>query len=138
MLSKSSARLLLIGALASVLSACGGGGGGAPKGDAAHGKELYAACAACHHPTDTLVGPKHCDLFGRTAGTVAGFDYSEAMRASGIVWDAKTLDQFLVSPIAVVVGTKMGFAGFQEEKERADVIAYMWQMNHDPAVCPKQ
>jgi cytochrome c len=137
MLSKSSARLLLVGALASLLSACGGGGG-APKGDAAHGKELYAACAACHHPTENFTGPMHCNLFGRTAGTVAGYDYSEAMRSAGFVWDAKKLDEFLVSPIAVVVGTKMGFAGFQEQKERDDLIAYLWQMNHDPAVCPKQ
>lgn len=63
---------------------------------------------------------------------------SEAMQAAGFVWDAQKLDEFLVSPIAVVVGTKMGFAGFQEPKDRADLIAYLWQFNHDPASCPSQ
>jgi Cytochrome c2 len=137
MLSKSITRLLLTGVLASLLSACGGGNS-APKGDAVRGKELYAACAACHHMTENFTGPMHCNLFGRPAGTVPGYAYSEAMQAAGFVWDAQKLDEFLVSPIAVVVGTKMGFAGFQEPKDRADLIAYLWQFNHDPASCPTQ
>ncbi|HEY4370189.1 MAG TPA: cytochrome c family protein [Steroidobacteraceae bacterium] len=138
-------RLLLTGILASVLlglSACGGGSSGGAStaslnGDPVHGKELYATCMGCHKLQENSIGPMHCGLFGRTAGTVPGFDYSEAMKASGIVWDAKKLDEFLTSPIAYVVGTKMGFAGFEEAKDRADVITYLQQANKDPAVCPK-
>lgn len=137
MLVNSIARsgpLLLMGALASLLVGCGGSS--APKGDVAHGKELYAQCAGCHQLPQNSIGPMHCGLIGRPAGTVPGFEYSEAMKASGIVWDEQKLDEFMVSPIAYVVGTKMGFAGFQEPKDRADLIAYLVQANGDPSVCP--
>jgi cytochrome c len=80
----------------------------------------------------------HCGVIGRPAGTAPGFDYSEAMKASGIVWDPQKLDEFLTSPIAYVSGTKMGFAGFDNPADRADVIAYIVQANQDPAVCPKK
>lgn len=128
-----SSRLLLAGTLASLLSGCGSG---APQGDAAHGKELYAQCAGCHQLQENSTGPMHCGLIGRPAGSVPGFEYSDAMKTSGIVWDAQKLDEFLVSPIAYVVGTKMGFAGFQTATDRADVIAYLYQANSDPAICP--
>jgi cytochrome c len=60
------------------------------------------------------------------------------MQASGIVWDPQKLNEFLTSPIAYVSGTKMGFAGFEGAADRADVIAYLVQANHDPAVCPRK
>ena len=134
-----SARVLLIGALATLLAACGGGSpaASAVKGNAAHGKELYAQCAACHKLQENFTGPKHCGVIGRPAGTVPDFEYSEAMKASGIVWDAQKLDEFLTSPIAYVSGTKMGFAGFENASDRADVIAWLIEANGDPAVCPK-
>jgi cytochrome c len=125
-------HVLPIAAAASLLG-CGG-----PKGDLAHGQELYAQCAACHKLQENSVGPKHCGLIGRAAGSVPGFEYSEAMKNSGIVWNAKTLDEFLVSPIGYVNGTKMGFAGFPDERDRVDVIAYLQHANEDPALCPKQ
>ena len=150
MLSISKARpayLLLIGALATLLVGCGGSpagaaqgnsnNGNANKGNAAHGKELYAQCGACHKLQENFTGPKHCGVIGRPAGTAPGFEYSEAMKASGIVWDARKLDEFLTSPIAYVSGTKMGFAGFESATDRADVIAYLIQANGDSAVCPK-
>ena len=146
MFSISKARpayLLLIGVLATALAGCGGSPAGAAaqnnanKGNAVHGKELYAQCAACHKLQENFTGPKHCGVIGRPAGTAPGFEYSEAMKASGIVWDAQKLDEFLTSPIAYVSGTKMGFAGFDSATDRADVIAYLIQANGDPAVCPK-
>jgi len=127
-------RLLLAGAVVSLLSACGTGG---PKGDPVHGKELYTQCQGCHKLTENYTGPMHCGLFGRPAATVPDFDYSEAMKASGIVWNEKTIDEFLVSPIAYVTGTKMGFAGFTSATDRADVIAYLKQVNEDPSTCPQ-
>ena len=145
MLSNSMQRccqLLAVAILASGLYACGGSAGGGSastasvKGDAVHGKELYATCEGCHKLAENSVGPMHCGLFGRPAGTVPGFEYSEAMKASGIIWDAQKLDEFLVSPIAYVNGTKMGFAGFESATDRADVIAYLQHANKDPALCP--
>ena len=132
-------RYLLIVALISALAGCGSSSAGGPaKGNAVHGKELYSQCAACHKLQENFVGPMHCGVIGRPAGTAPGFDYSEAMKASGIVWDAKKLDEFLVSPIAYVSGTKMGFAGFESASDRADVIAWLTQANADPSLCPKK
>jgi cytochrome c len=127
-------RLVLLSAVVGLLAACGGPP--AAKDDVAHGKELYTQCQACHKLTENFTGPMHCGVIGRPAGTVPGFDYSEAMKASGITWDALKLDEFLTSPIAYVSGTKMGFAGFEAASDRADVIAYIVQFNGDRGVCP--
>jgi cytochrome c len=142
MLSRSMNRIcrwLSAGTVACLLSACSNGFADtvAVKGDPVHGKELYEECAGCHELQTNKVGPMHCGLFGRPAGTVPGFVYSEAMRTSGIVWDAQKLDEFLTSPIDYVNGTLMGFVGFFDPTDRADVIAYLYQVNNDPAVCPR-
>jgi len=97
----------------------------APAGDAARGEALYERCFACHSLETDRAGPRHCGLLGRRAGSVPGFDYSPAMRASGIVWNAETLDRFLAAPTAVVPGTSMGYAGIASAQERADLIAYL-------------
>lgn len=124
---------LLIGALPLALSACGSSGGG----DAARGRELYTQnCAACHSlSASTENAPMHCGLIGRKAGTAPGFPYSEAMRSSGWRWDEKTLDEFLTAPYLTLPGTIMGFPGFAEAADRADVIAYLKQVDGDPSQC---
>src|SRR3546814_20681054 len=68
-------------------------------GDAIRGKAIYSRCLACHALAYDRTGPRHCGLFGRQAGTVPGFAYSEAMRDSKIVWDEKTLNLFLQNPM---------------------------------------
>lgn len=93
--------------------------------DAARGEALYARCAACHALGHDRVGPKHCGLFGRTAGSVPGFDYSPAMKRSRIVWSAQTLDRFLAAPLQAVPGTSMTYDGVRDAGERADLIAYL-------------
>lgn len=94
-------------------------------GDPAKGEALYARCQGCHSIDRNRVGPLHRGLFGRTAGSVAGFSYSKAMKQSGIVWDEATLDEFLAHPREVVPGTKMTYAGIADPQERADLIAYL-------------
>ena len=96
-----------------------------PAGDPARGEAVYARCFACHSLDADRTGPRHCGLLGRRAGSVPGFDYSPAMRASGIVWDAKSLDRFLADPVRTVPGTSMGYAGIKDARERADLIAYL-------------
>src|SRR5690606_558967 len=122
-------RLLSVAAVAVFVAACAGGG---PQGDAARGETLYEQCAGCHLLQENMAGPKHCNLLGRAAGSVPDFEYSDAMLSSGLTWDAKTLDEFLTSPISYVNGTKMGFAGFDDPTDRADLIAYIQQVSHDP------
>jgi cytochrome c len=100
-------------------------GPAAAKGDAARGEQLYARCAACHAIHYDRVGPRHCDLLGRRAGSVKGFEYSAEMKRSGIVWSAGALERFLADPMRVVPGTTMTYAGVPDAKERADLIAYL-------------
>ena len=73
--------------------------------DLQRGEQLYARCLACHALANDRVGPRHCGLFGRLAGSVPGFEYSTAMKNSNIRWDAQTLDRFLAKPLDVVPGT---------------------------------
>jgi cytochrome c len=96
-------------------------------GDAKRGEQLYARCAACHALAYDRVGPRHCGVMGRRAGSIAGFDYSAAMKNSGIVWNAKTLDRFLAAPMQRLPGTTMTYAGVTDAKERADLVAYLEQ-----------
>lgn len=96
-------------------------------GDPAKGEEIYKRCQGCHSIDRNRIGPMHKGLFGRTAGTVPGFSYSDAMKNSGIVWSEQTLDQFLQGPRKMVPGTKMTYAGVPDPQERADLIAYLKQ-----------
>lgn len=97
--------------------------------DVSRGEQLYARCAACHALATDRVGPRHCGLLGRRAGSVPGFDYSPAMKQSRLVWDEKTLSRFLAKPLAVVPGTSMTYDGVPDVKERADLIAYLKAAN---------
>lgn len=111
---------------------------GAPAmaaGDAARGAAIYERCAACHSLEHNRTGPKHCGLFGRRAGSLPDFDYSPAMRASGLVWDERTLDRFLAAPTKVVPGTSMGYAGVSDPGERAELIAWLRRATQDSARC---
>lgn len=91
----------------------------------ARGEKLYERCAACHAIAFDRTGPRHCGLLGRRAGSLPGFAYSPAMRHSGIVWTAASLDRFLRAPLAAVPGTSMGYDGIKDAGERHDLIYYL-------------
>jgi cytochrome c len=74
-----------------------------------------------------LVGPNLHGLFGRPAAAAPGYKYSDALKASGVVWDDGTLDRYLADPKGFVPKNKMAFPGLRNERERADVIAYLRQ-----------
>ena len=100
------------------------------------GEDVYARCAACHAIEANRTGPQHCGLFGRRAGTAPGFDgYSKAMRTSGIVWDEHSLNVFLQDPIKAVPGTAMGYAGVKDDKERAELIAWLREATRPGKTC---
>jgi cytochrome c len=101
-------------------------------GDPAHGEEVYTRCLACHALASDRVGPHHCGLIGRRAGSVPGFAYTDAMKKSKLVWDDKTLDRFLAHPMKVVPGTAMTYDGVPDAKDRADLIAYLHKANEGP------
>jgi cytochrome c len=101
--------------------------------DPRKGEEIYSRCLACHALEYDRVGPHHCGLLGRRAGAVPGFPYSEAMRRSKLVWNAKTLDRFLADPAKAVPGTNMTYAGVKDARERADLIAWLDAAGRSPA-----
>ena len=101
-------------------------------GDAKRGEQLYNRCAACHALGFDRVGPRHCGVLGRRAGGIKGFDYSMAMRKSGIVWNARTLDRFIADPLGVIPGTTMTYAGIKDSAERADLIAFLASTTNAP------
>ena len=108
---------------------------GAPFGSAAvaanadRGADLFDTnCAECHSVAKTLKNKKGPSLFGivgRAAASVAGFEYSEALRSAGGSWDEARLDRYLSNPKALVPGGKMKFDGLAKADERADVIAFL-------------
>ena len=110
---------------------------GTSAGDPARGAEIYERCDACHSLERNRTGPRHCGLFGRTAGSVPGFRYSNAMKRSGIVWSPATLDKFLENPRKDVPGTFMTYAGVTDARDRRDLIAYLEKADADPALCPR-
>jgi cytochrome c len=101
------------------------------EGDPARGQRAFQRCYACHSldPAErNLQGPSLDGLFGRRAGTRAGYDYSPAMVAAGrngLIWTEETLEAFIADPQAVVPDTNMAPMRMTDPAERADLIAYL-------------
>ena len=96
--------------------------------DANAGKTTFRAqCGLCHsaEPNDNggAQGPSLQGIFGRAAASNPDFSYTEALRSSGLTWNAETLDRFLASPTTVVPGSAM-VVPLTKDEERANVIAY--------------
>lgn len=104
---------------------------------ALRGEQIYTRCLACHALAYDRVGPRHCGLLGRIAGSVPGFEYSQAMKNSHIIWDEKTLGWFLAQPMKTVPGTTMTYDGVTDPKDRADLIAYLRAANEKPECRPR-
>lgn len=132
----SAVRAQALLGIALAVAAGGAVAKGEPIGDPKAGEAVYARCLACHALTYNRTGPKHCGLLGRRAGSVAGFEYSAAMKRANWIWDRKTLDRFLANPMKVVPGTTMGYAGVKDRQERADLIAYL-ELAGKSGVCRK-
>jgi cytochrome c len=64
-------------------------------------------------------------IYNKPAAGTAGYQYSSALLAAHLTWNAATLDKFLTSPQTLVAGTKMPYAGLPDAGQRADVIAYL-------------
>ena len=97
---------------------------GALAGDPARGETVYQACQDCHSLDKNDVGPRHRGVYGRKAGSLPDYDYSEALKSANIVWTEETLDKWLTDPQALAPGAKM-FFHLSDPQDRADVIAYL-------------
>jgi cytochrome c len=114
------------------LSMLGKSGGGsevalAGDGDAARGKAVFEKrCTGCHTMEADREGPRLAGVFGRKAGSVAGFGYSPGLKNSGITWTDATLERWLSDPDLVVKDNNMSI-GVPKAEERRDLIAYLKQ-----------
>ena len=100
----------------------------AQSGDAAKGERVFAQCKACHTVEKggrNGIGPNLFGIFGSKAGVVEGFNFSDALKASGIVWDDRTMAEFLKDPKGRIPGNKMVFAGIRRADQLDDLLAYL-------------
>ncbi len=97
-------------------------------GNLENGQRKFALCRSCHTITPggpNLTGPNLYGVFGRKAGGLDGYTYSEALKKAGFVWEASHLDAWLADPRGYMPGTKMTFLGIKEAQDRVDLIAYL-------------
>ncbi len=103
----------------------------AQDGDASRGQRVFnQQCRACHtleKDGAQTAGPNLHRVFGRKAGTAPSFEFSDAMKKSGIVWDDATMTEYNRDPKGKVPGTKMVFNGVKNAGQLADLVAYLKQ-----------
>jgi cytochrome c len=102
--------------------------------DAQKGQTVFNVCLACHSigpGAKNKVGPELNGLDGRRTGSASGYDYSDANKNSGIVWNESTFKKYIQNPQAVIPHTKMIFPGIKNEQQVNDVWAYISQFNAD-------
>ena len=115
--SSCSAACLIIGLAAAAVI-----GYGEPKRT---GSELFQnRCGGCHSPDQDHVGPRLRGVFGRAAGAVQSFQYSDALKSSHLVWDLSTLEKWLESPDSLVPDNDMSFR-LDSKAERTAIIEYL-------------
>jgi cytochrome c len=101
------------------------------QGNADNGEDVFKKCRACHDvgpDAKNKIGPILNNLIGRKAGTIEGFNYSDANKeagSKGLVWTEEVLFKYLENPLKFMPRTKMAFAGLKDEQDRKDVIEYL-------------
>jgi cytochrome c len=93
--------------------------------DAAHGKQVFAQCAACHSDKPDAIGPSLKGVYGRKSGALSDFRYSNAMLRANLTWDDANLHAYIKDPQAKVPGNHMPFGGLSSDQEVDDVVAYL-------------
>ena len=96
------------------------------------GAKIFKKCASCHNINKgegAKVGPNLYGIVGKAKGVFAGFNYSDALKNKGGIWDKESINQFITKPKDYIAGTKMAFAGLKKPQDRADVILYLEKQN---------
>lgn len=112
-----------------------------PTASAGAGEKSFKKCSTCHTPQQggkNGQGPNLWNIVNRDLGKAEGFKYSKALLAKGGKWDFEALAGFIHKPKKWLKGTKMAFAGVRDQKELADILAYLRSLSDDPAPIPGQ
>lgn len=120
-------KVLIAAAILTIATTAGG-----LAQDVEKGQSSFKKCLPCHRigpGAKNLVGPELNGLDGRKAGTVPNFNYSDANKNSGVVWNEETFKEYIKDPRAKVPGTKMTFAGIKNDQEINDLWAYLKQFD---------
>jgi cytochrome c len=123
MVARHLGTAVIAGALALASSAA------LAQGDAAQGEKVFNQCKACHAVDEpqNKVGPHLVGIFGRPAGSIEDFKYSDALKESGITWNDETLSAFLADPRGYIKGNRMAYAGLKKDEDIANLLAYLKQ-----------
>ena len=103
--------------------------------DLSNGEAKFALCRSCHTTSpggDDMTGPNLWGIFGRKAGSKAGFTYSDDLKNAAWTWDADRISQWIANPRAVLAGTKMTFVGMPDANDRRDVVAFLKAQTSEP------
>src|ERR1700746_444459 len=113
----------------------------AADGNAARGQRSFGISPACHslQPDQNMTGPSLADLWGRKAGSLPSFNrYSPALKSTTVVWNDKTLDEWIEDPQHLVPGNEMTFAGIKDDQQRADLLVFLKQATKPGASVAQQ
>lgn len=97
---------------------------------AAQPPAAFQQCLSCHsvEPGQNRIGPSLAGVFGHHAASVPGFNYSPALKGSGITWDRASLDSWITAPMKMVPGTRM-VIGVPNPEAREAIIDYLETLN---------
>jgi len=124
-----------------ILTLCLGASQTLAAGNPAQGQHIFGACAACHslRPDQNMTGPSLADLWGRKAGSLPSFNrYSHALKSANVTWDDKTLNEWIKDPQHFVPGNEMTFDGIKDDRQRADLLAFLKQETQPEASAAQQ
>jgi cytochrome c len=97
----------------------------AAAADAERGRQVFAACAACHTGRPDAIGPSLRGVFGRPSASLDEFRYSNAMRRANLVWDEANLRDYVMDPQAKVADNRMPYSGLRDPTDVDDLIAFL-------------
>ena len=110
-------------------------------GTSTRGQRVFGACAACHslQPDQNMTGPSLAGVWNRKAGSLSSFSrYSPALQSSNIVWNDKTLNDWITDPQHLIPGNQMTFAGVNDPRQRADLLAFLKEATQPGASVAQQ
>jgi cytochrome c len=110
------------------------------KADAKKGEQDAKVCLTCHNfekGAGAKIGPPLFAVVGRPVASVAGFAYSDSLKAVGGNWTYELINKMITNPKSVAADTKMTFPGEKDAQRRADILAYLQTLSDSPVPFPK-